>query len=123
MFILIDVRSFQEQLDYNEPMTCSHCGRFGRYEAFVSGSRFRLFFIPLFTFGKQYLVHTTCCNSWARLNPEKGKAIEKNRPVHIEEEDLEWVDTGYSADLQCPNCGRPYEAGTNYCPSCGEPLR
>lgn len=123
MFILIDVRSFQEQLDYNEPMTCPHCGRFGRYEVFVSGSRFRLFFIPLFTFGKHYLVHTTCCHSWARLNPEKEKAIERNRPVHIEAEDLEWVDTGYSADLQCPNCGQPYEAGTNYCPNCGEPLQ
>lgn len=123
MFLLIDIHPFQKQLDHTQPMTCPQCGRFGRYEVYVTGSRFRLFFIPLFTFGKQYVVRTTCCDKWFKLDPEKGKAIEKNQPVPIDAADLEWESSNHSVSPRCPRCGQPYEEGVNYCSNCGEPLR
>lgn len=122
MFILFDTRSFNRRLDFDQPMTCPHCGHFGRYEVFVVGTRFRLFFIPLFTFGKKYLVHTTCCNSWYELDKQTGKAIQKNQSVHIEESDLTQLLSQGAYTSKCPNCGQPNPEQSNFCPNCGQPL-
>lgn len=122
MFLFFDVLQYQKQLEFHQTMTCLHCGHFGRYEVFVVGSRFRLFFIPIFHFGKKYLVHTTCCDTWYLLDAKKGKAIAKGEPVQIEEADLEMHRPGQSATERCSHCGRAYDAGANYCPYCGHSL-
>lgn len=123
MFIFFDVSQFTKQLEFYQTVTCQHCGRFGRYEVLQTGSRFRLFFLPIFTFGKQYWVRMTCCGTVYRLNPEVGKAIARGESVQIREGDLELARTGRTAPGHCPNCGQAYEMGANFCPNCGEPLQ
>ena len=49
MFLFFDVLPFRKQLEYNQTITCSRCGHFGRYEVYLVGNRFRLFFIPVIT--------------------------------------------------------------------------
>ncbi|MFZ2744125.1 MAG: zinc-ribbon domain-containing protein, partial [Trichococcus flocculiformis] len=83
------------------------------------GNRFRLFFIPVITFGKKYLVRTTCCDTWYLLDPLVGKAIEWKETVSIRDSDLQMYQTGEPLESRCPNCGASYPHGSNYCPNCG----
>lgn len=122
MFLFFDIHQFRKQLEFYQTITCSQCGRFGRYEVYLMGNRFRLFFIPVFTFGRKYMVRTTCCDTWYLLHPEKGKAIAKGESVKITAEDLELYRAGAPIAATCPHCGLPYDVGSNYCPHCGEPL-
>lgn len=46
MFLFFDVLPFRKLLEYNQTITCSRCGHFGRYEVYRVGNRFRLFFHP-----------------------------------------------------------------------------
>ena len=122
MFLFFDVHQYRKQVEFYQTMTCLHCGHFGRYEVFVVGNRFRLFFIPIFHFGKRYLVHTTCCDTWYELDAKKGKAIAKGDAVHIEEADLELYRPGRPTTGVCDSCGRAHGIGANYCPHCGQVL-
>lgn len=122
MFLFFDVRQFRKQLDFYQAMNCQYCGRFGRYEVFESGNQFRLFFIPVFMFGKKYLVRTTCCDTWYYLSAPKGKAIARGETIKINESDLEIYRPGAPATGNCPNCGKPYDIGANFCPHCGQTL-
>jgi len=122
MFIFIDVRQFRKQLDFNQTITCPRCGHFGRYEVYVSGNRFRLFFIPLITYGKKYLVRASCCDSWYVLDTELGKAIERGDAVEIMEKNLHLVMEGGPIEHICRKCGASYTEGAHFCPNCGTKL-
>lgn len=122
MFLFFDVHQYQKQIEYNQTMTCLHCGHFGRYEVYVVANRFRLFFIPMFSFGKKYLVRATCCDTWYLLDMKKGKAIAKGEPVELVESDLELYRAGRSGTGLCPYCGKAHTTGANYCPNCGREL-
>lgn len=119
MFLFFDVLPFRKQLEYNQTITCSRCGHFGRYEVYLVGNRFRLFFIPVITFGKKYLVRTTCCDTWYLLDPQIGKAIERKETVSIRDSDLQMYQTGEPLESRCPNCGASYPQGAHFCPNCG----
>lgn len=124
MILFLDVLPYQKLLEYNQTMTCPECGHFGRYEVYLVANRFRLFFIPIFTFGKRYLVKTTCCNTIYQLDFEKGKAIEKGHPTSIVESDLTLYQLGTrETTSHCQNCGYTHEVGANFCPNCGHELK
>lgn len=123
MFLFFDVRQIKKQLDFYQTITCNQCGRFGRYEVYEVGNQFRLFFIPIFTFGKKYVIRTTCCDMWYILSTEKGKAISRGEKVNIKESDLEISRVGTTTTDYCPECGHPYDRGANFCPHCGQPLK
>ncbi|WP_062532702.1 zinc-ribbon domain-containing protein [Jeotgalibaca dankookensis] len=124
MFIFLDVHPFEKKLDYYQTITCDQCGHFGRYEVFQLSNRMRLFFIPVFTFGKQFIVRTTCCGTVYQLADEVGKAITKGESVSIELEDLTRIESGVAHKVEevCPHCGYHYAYGANYCPNCGQKL-
>lgn len=121
MILFFDVHHFQKMLAFNQTITCKECGHFGRYEVYLLANRFRLFFIPIFTFGKRYMVKTTCCESLYQLKPEIGKAIEKGMAVTLTDEDLTLYQSGSNQETsRCPHCGHIHEIGANYCPHCGQ---
>ena len=123
MFLFFDVGQFRKQLDYNQTLTCHSCGHFGRYEVYLMGNRFRLFFIPIFTFGKKYMVKSSCCESWYVLDSQKGKAIERHETVSIELADLDLYQEGRQATGRCDHCQHAYPTGSRFCPHCGNPLQ
>ena len=107
MILFFDILPYNKKLEYNQTITCQQCGHFGRYEVYVVANRFRLFFIPLFTFGKRYAVRTTCCDSLYQLTPEKGQGIAKGQTTTILEEDLIMQERGTRvATSQCQHCGQ-----------------
>ena len=122
MFIFIDVRPFRQQLDYNQTMTCSRCGHFGRYEVYITGNRFRLFFIPIITFGKKYIVRTSCCDTLYLLDERTGKAIQRGETIEINEQNLQLYREGGVVERSCRHCGAAYTQGAHFCPNCGTKL-
>ena len=123
MILFFDIQPSRKRLEYNQTLTCQQCGHFGRFEVYVMANRFRLFFIPLFTFGKRYAVRTTCCDSLYQLTPEKGKAIEKGQTATITADDLTVQELGTCAmTKECQHCGHTQARGSNFCSHCGQSL-
>ena len=55
MFFIAGINKKREQLDYYEPILCTECTKYGRFEAYIEYNQFSLFFIPLFKFGKSIM--------------------------------------------------------------------
>ena len=110
----------RKQLDYHQTMICSACGRYGNYQVYMLYSYLSLFFIPIFKWGRSYVVTTSCCGTTYSLNPEKGKEIEGGLNVEIKGEDLTIIQG--RQNKTCHNCGYQAEADFEYCPKCGSKL-
>ncbi len=125
MFFIAGVYPKRMELDYYEPIMCSCCTNYGRYEAFMEYNVFSLFFIPLIKFGKKFYARTTCCNTLYQIkNKEKGLMMERGQGhnVFLKEEDLVLLHKGSCMD-KCPNCGYEASGEFKYCPNCGKPLK
>lgn len=123
MILFFDILPYNKKLEYHQTIICQQCGHFSRYEVYIVANRFRLFFIPLFTFGKRYAVRTTCCDSLYQLTPEKGKEIAKGQTTIILDEDLNLQERGTrAATSQCQYCGQTQVIGSNFCSNCGQSL-
>lgn len=126
MFFIAGVYPKRMELDYYEPIMCSCCTKYGRFEAFMEYNVFSLFFIPLIKFGKKFYARTTCCNSLYQIkNKEKGLMMERGQGhnVFLKEEDLELILKGSTCVEQCPNCGFETTDEFKFCPNCGKPLK
>ncbi len=126
MFFIAGVYPKREELDYYEPIMCSCCGKYGRYEAFVEYNVLSLFFIPIFKFGKKFYARTTCCNSLYLINNrEKGIMMERGEGhnVFLKDKDIVLLQKGVACQNEkCPHCKIDIEGNFNYCPGCGKPL-
>lgn len=121
MFFIFGISSGKKRLDFNQTMICPNCGHFGRLEVYMTYMYFSLFFIPLFKWGKRYLVKTSCCNGVCDIPNELGKRIEKGQTIEIDPKDLNFP-FGHRVFKQCTNCGFSTSEEFEYCPKCGKPL-
>lgn len=125
MFFIAGVYPKRKELDYNVPIMCSSCSKYGRYEAFMEYSVFSLFFIPLIKFNKKYYIKSTCCNSLYLLKKEKGFMMERGQGhnVVLKDDDLKLIQKGISYySNNCSNCGYQVSEEHKYCPNCGNKL-
>ena len=99
MFFIFGISSGKKRLDFNQTMVCPNCGHFGRLEVYMTYMYFSLFFIPLFKWGKRYLVKTSCCNGVCDIPNELGKRIEKGQTVEIDSKDTEYSNNVPTVDL------------------------
>lgn len=121
MFFIAGAYSKRIELDYYEPILCSCCTKYGRFEAYMEYKVFTLFFIPLFKFDKKFYARTTCCKSlYLITNKEKGLMMERGQGhnVFLKDEDLKVLEKGKCSYL-CLNCGYQAEEGYKFCPNCG----
>ncbi len=88
MFFIMGMSQGQKELEFSQTMVCDICGKYGRYEVFMTYMYLSFFFIPLFKWNRQYFVRTSCCQSVYELDPEKGRAIEAGERVTIRSSDL-----------------------------------
>lgn len=121
MFFIMGISQGQKQLSFVQTVICKVCGKYGRYEVFMTYSYFSLFFIPILKWGRKYIVRSSCCGATYELNPEKGKIIASGADVEILESDLKPMETGQYRS-RCGNCGYPLEREFAYCPKCGKKL-
>jgi hypothetical protein len=119
MFFLFAVMPVKKQLFYPLSGICNCCGKVCSYNVFMTASCFSLFFIPIFNFGKKYVVHLECCGNVYLLNKEVGKRVEKGESVVISTSDMTPLAGDFSLRHFCPNCGCSIEDEFIHCPKCG----
>lgn len=123
MFFIMGVGPKQKQLTYNELFVCDSCGKYGRYEVFLTYMCFSFFFIPLIKWNKKYFVRTNCCGTVYELDPEIGGAIARGKQVEIQPEHLQKIRgqsiAQYDGMKKCPDCGYETTENFQFCPKCG----
>jgi len=81
MFFMMGITDGRKDFDFVQTMICDACGKYGRYQVFMTYTVLSLFFIPCFKWNKHYYVHTGCCGAIYELDPEIGKAIARGEQV------------------------------------------
>lgn len=122
MFFIGGVMPGRKVFDrFRQLVTCRRCGQYAALEAFMTYTYFMFFFIPLFKWGKQYFVRSTCCGTVWQIPREKGEAIARGEAVELTDADL--TPTGdFRPIRRCAHCGCAVEESFSYCPNCGSPL-
>ena len=127
MFFMMGITDGRKNLDYNQTEICGVCGRYGRFQVFMTYTVLSLFFIPCFKWNRHYYVQTSCCNTLYELDREIGRRIERGEDVRILPEHLQKVGNGragyrYGGYKSCPNCGYETTEDFVFCPKCGTRL-
>lgn len=121
MFLIMGISQGQKKLNYDQMVVCGNCGRYGHLQVYLVYSYFSLFFIPLFKWGRQYYVKTTCCDLNVPLDAELGRNIERGE-VTVLPEDIIPDTYRYSGKKRCETCGFETEEEYQFCPKCGARL-
>ncbi len=124
MFFIMGLSQSQKKLNFIQNIVCSRCGKFGKYEVFMTYTYFSLFFIPIIKWHKQFFVKTTCCNATYTIDTNLGKQILKGEPVELKDSDLHLSGSSYTSSglNRCPGCGYEVLSDYSYCPKCGTRL-
>lgn len=125
MFFIMGISQGKKELNFGQTMICGTCGRYGRYDVFMTYMYLSLFFIPVFKWKKQYYVTSSCCGTVYGLNPEKGRQIARGMQVQILESDLIYTNMrsrGQNRVNRCGGCGYEAEPDFEFCPKCGRRL-
>ena len=121
MFFMMGITDGRKVFDFTQTVICNICGKYGRYQVFMTYTVLSLFFIPCFKWNKRFYVQTSCCNTLYELDPEIGKRIAKGESLEIRPDDLTMVNIpGYSKTYKrCSNCGYETNEDFEFCPKCG----
>lgn len=117
---MIGITEGRKDLDHSQLIVCDACGKYGRYEVFMTFTVLSFFFLPVFRWNRHYYVRTSCCGAIYELDPETGNAIRHGEAVEITASDLKplSVPTG----KRCVHCGFEAQEDFEYCPRCGNRL-
>ena len=121
MFFIMGITDGRKDFDFNQMITCMVCGKYGRYNVFMTYMVLSLFFIPTFKWNRHFYVQSSCCGTLYELDPEVGKAIARGEQVEIMPSHLTRVyangfTTGYK---KCRQCGYETDEDFDFCPKCG----
>ena len=94
MFFMMGITDGRKQLDFTQTVICGVCGKYGRYQVFMTYTVLSLFFIPCFKWNRHYYVQMSCCNTLYELDPEVGKGIARGEQVEILPQHLTLVNQG-----------------------------
>lgn len=123
MFFMIGVTPDVREIPVDQVEICPECGSYGRYRVRITSNALSLFFIPVFRFGKNYQVVTTCCNTVYALDPEIGRCLERGEAIRLRPEHMQKIQNGYrSKEKECPSCGYRTREAFEFCPHCGQRL-
>ena len=124
MFLMIGISQGRKDLDHEQLVICTQCGKYGRYQVFMTFTQLLLFLIPCFRWGKKYYVQMSCCGTVYELNPDIGERIARGEKVEIGHADLRLAGGGTSTRMvrRCASCGYQTEEDFDFCPKCGKPL-
>ncbi|MBE5845953.1 MAG: zinc ribbon domain-containing protein [Butyrivibrio sp.] len=122
MFFIMGITDGRKDFDFNQLITCAICGKYGRFNVFMTYTVLSLFFIPTFKWNRHYYVQTSCCGTVYELDPEIGKMIARGEEVEILPSHLTQLSggrgftTGYK---KCRQCGYETTEDFDFCPKCG----
>lgn len=122
MFFMMGITDGREDLSFNQLITCAVCGKYGRFNVFMTYTVLSIFFIPVFKWNRHYYVQTSCCGTVYELDPEIGKMIAGGENVEILPDHLTQVSVGRgftAAYKRCRQCGYGTAEDFDFCPKCG----
>lgn len=122
MFFIMGISNGEKKLNFTQTVICKCCGKYGRYEVFMTYTALSLFFIPIFKWGKRYYVKTSCCNSVYEISTELGQRISRGEKVELRDEDLNIIGA-QKLYKHCPRCNYSTSDDFDFCPKCGEKLQ
>jgi hypothetical protein len=121
MFFMMGITNGRKDFNFSQQIICDVCGRYGRYQLFMTYTVLSLFFIPCLKWNKHYYVQTSCCNTLYELDPEIGKRIARGEEVEILPQYLSKMQSnGWNRTFKrCSSCGFETAEDYEYCPKCG----
>lgn len=122
MFFILSIHDRQKSLDFQQLLTCAHCGHSGTLELYYIETCFSLFFIPLFKWNRRYYARMSCCGATTPLDPESLEKI-KNRQWHDLNFDELFTTMPHQPTGRCPQCNTPIETTYDFCPRCGGKIK
>ena len=120
MFFIMGIVPQQKVL-CETTLICDHCQGYGRFTLIHVCQVFSLFFVPIFKWGHQYYVQSSCCHCTYTIDENKAEAIRRGQCSSFSYEDLTLVRESHV--LRCPHCHRILERRSPFCPECGNPLK
>lgn len=121
MFFIMGVSQGRKKLDFDQMIVCNNCGKYGHLEVYMIYSYLSLFFIPVFKWGRSYVVRTSCCDTVVPIEPELGRKIEHGEVTSLPESII--PENGrYLSRKRCSSCGFETEEEFQFCPKCGTRL-
>lgn len=124
MFFMMGITDGRKDFDFHQQIICDICGKYGRFQVFMTYTVLSLFFIPCFKWNKHYYVQTSYCNTVYELDAEIGKRIAAGDDMEILPQHLRQMNQqGYGYTMRhCRNCGFSTAEDFEYCPKCGTRL-
>ena len=119
MFFILGITDGRKDFEFTQTMICNICGKYGRYQVFMTYTVLSLFFIPCFKWNKHYYVQTSCCGTLYELDPKIGKQIARGEQVEILPQHLSQVRKGGSWN-RYKQCGYETAEDFEFCPKCGK---
>ena len=121
MFFMMGITDGRKVFDFTQTVICDICGKYGRYQVFMTYTVLSLFFIPCFKWNKRFYVQTSCCNTLYELDPAIGKRIAKGENLEIMPDNLTKVNIPRYSNTykRCSNCGYETNEDFEFCPKCG----
>jgi hypothetical protein len=102
------------------PSVCPACGSSCSLQISVRYRTLRLFFIPVFRWGVEYIASAPCCGAVFSLEAKEGRAFRRGKKRDIDPALLQGAP---SPPEMCHVCGSYLLPGANYCLNCGNPVR
>ena len=59
MFFMMGITDGRKVFDFTQTVICDICGKYGRYQVFMTYTVLSLFFIPCFKWNKRFYVQTS----------------------------------------------------------------
>ncbi len=122
MFLIMGINEGRKDFDFSQFITCAICGKYGRFNVFMTYTVLSLFFIPVFRWNKRYYVQTSCCGTIYELDKEVGKAVSKGENIEILPSHLNRINPEYGSYYsfrRCQHCGYETTEDFEFCPKCG----
>lgn len=120
MFFIMGSGTGNKQLKFDQLVICKACGKYGHIRIIELYSYFSIFFIPVFTWNKRYIVHMSCCGESCEISEEIGKEIARGQRTELSEEMLSFQNEFRNAYKKCcSHCGYETIEEFEYCPKCG----
>ena len=125
MFFMMGITDGRKDFEFGQQIICDVCGKYGRFQVFMTYTVLSLFFIPCFKWNKHYYVETSCCHTIYELDAEIGKQIAASVQVEILPQHLHRVQNqNYNYRMKhCRNCGFTTAEDFEFCPKCGTRLQ
>ncbi len=121
MFLIFGTGDGVHDLELHQKITCPICGKKAYLEAYFNYHSLRLFFCPVYKWGKDYYVRTSCCGTVSPLSAKKGEKIYWGQIEKLNLDKLKFQRAiGYKV---CEHCGYDTVQEFTYCPKCGKALK